>query len=86
MKKPQKTTTMKVIKTTEGKLRLISYKEANYDEALTARIQDRMAEANYLEMTGTDWKAIYRNTTRMYPQGNPTDAEIDNEIEIFYEA
>jgi len=40
MKKPQKTTTMKVIKTTEGKLRLISYKEANYDEALTARIQD----------------------------------------------
>jgi hypothetical protein len=45
-----------------------------------------MAEANYLEMTGTDWKAIYRNTMRMYPQGNPTDAEIDNEIEIFYEA
>lgn len=80
MKKPQKTTTMKVIKTTEGKLRLISYKEANYDEALTARIQDRMAEANYLEMTTATVKSEAKWKTQFQIMWNNTPKKLRRTI------
>ncbi len=59
---------------------------SHYDNELKNRIFDRMEELNYLDITtGFDWKAIYKNTVDNVGI-NPTDEEIDREIEIFYNA
>lgn len=66
---------------------MMDTKKHTYNLELRNRIFDRMEEANYFDLSdGHDWKAIYRNVERMFPDLNPTDAEIDNEIKIFYTA
>ena len=64
-----------------------------YNPDLEQRIHELMEEANYLEMTGRDWQAIYRNLMSNAGSdmedphsGFYTASEIAEEIEIFYNA
>ena len=64
-----------------------------YNPDLEQRIHELLEEANYLEMTGRDWQAIYRNLMSNAGSdmedphsGFYTASEIAEEIEIFYNA
>lgn len=55
-------------------------------EELKSRILYIMDDENYMEITGSDWKAIGHNLVSNYSEDDITDEVIISEIENYYNA
>jgi intein-encoded DNA endonuclease-like protein len=53
-------------------------------ENLKSRIHSMMEDANFMEITSTDWKAIGHNLVNSNSENDITDEMISEEIEFYY--